>query len=60
MSDGITFGEWFRNYHQEWHIEPFSPEEIAWGIIGRNNWIASPELLLSLTDFVKEHPPERR
>jgi hypothetical protein len=56
MSDGITFGDWFRNYHQEWHIEPFSPEEIAWGIIARNNWIASPELLLSLTDFVKANP----
>jgi hypothetical protein len=52
----ITFGYWFRNYHQDGNIEPLGPEEIAWGIIARNNWIASPELLLSLTQFVKDRP----
>jgi hypothetical protein len=50
---GLTLGEWLRNYHQPWHINEPTPEDIAWGIIDVTGWPASPELLMWLTEHIE-------
>lgn len=48
---GITLGEWVRNYG----LEPFpvTAEEIAFGVIERNKWPATPELVLNLITMIE-------
>ena len=33
-------------------------EDVAWSVISKRGWPASPELLFALKDFIREHHPE--
>jgi hypothetical protein len=49
---GITLGEWFREYNTE--SPEFTPEDIAWTLVTKQPWPATPELMAWLTQLVEE------
>jgi hypothetical protein len=53
MGNGITLGQWFRDYNTE--TPEFTPEDIAWTIVQTKvPWPATPELMAYLTKLVEE------
>jgi hypothetical protein len=50
--DRITFGQWFRTYHKENFT--VTDEEVAWGVMERKGWPATPELLANLIEVIRD------
>lgn len=52
MGNGITFRQWFDRYG----VEPFpvTADEIAFGVMARVNWAATPELHAYLVKMIHD------